>query len=282
MSVISILPRFDAEIGKHLLCNLLNTDLRPITLGIFGRPGDGKSAQLAESLAAREVTVGRIVASHLESSNAGEPGRLLATMYRNASAAISDGVPAALVIDDIDTTVGEWAHHTGTVNHLQVLAELMHIADRPIDQTRGWMNRVPVFVTGNNLGRLYPPLRRPGRMCLFDWRPTAAELTHVAHAILDDVAPPTAVGALAVAFRSETFAFFAEVRSVILDAHLDRMLRAAPSDLKVLLKSRDAFAALTIAGRPALLDETALLALAQAVKTERSEAARDNIVEYAD
>ncbi|MEV6925104.1 AAA family ATPase [Dactylosporangium sp. NPDC051485] len=280
--MISLLPRFAAEVHKHLLCNLLNTDLRPVTLGIFGRAGDGKSAQLAASLAARGVDARRVVASRLESSHAGEPGRLLATMYRDASAAIAGGTPAALIVDDVDTTVGEWENHTGTVNHLQVLAELMHIADRPIDPDREWPNRVPIFVTGNNLGRLYPPLRRPGRMHLFAWRPTLGEVWVIAHHVLGDVAAPPAVDTLVREHGTEPLAFFADVRRAVVDAGLDRRLAAFPDDLAILLKNRDTFAGLARFAPSELLDGPSLLHVAQRVKDGRSDAGRDHLADYAD
>ena len=41
--------------------------------------------------------------------------------------------PAAVIVDDFDTTVGEWEHSTTTVNHQQVLAQLMHLADSPTE-----------------------------------------------------------------------------------------------------------------------------------------------------
>lgn len=80
------------------------------------------------------------------------------------------------MIDDIDTTVGEWEQNTGTVNHQGILAFLMHIADNPYYiEGLGKVERVPIFFTGNNFELLYEPLRRPGRTLRFEWEPNPSE-----------------------------------------------------------------------------------------------------------
>src|ERR1700722_531056 len=150
MTNIVLLDRFFSQIHKHLINCYEEVDRWPVILGIFGRPGDGKSAQLLTALTKCNVEPVRLNAADLESGLAGEPGRHIARTYATASMAIEKHIPAALVVDDIDTTVGEWEMNTGTVNHQQVLAELMHLADRPIDPARNFPRRVPVFVTGNN------------------------------------------------------------------------------------------------------------------------------------
>ena len=205
----------------HLVANYLDLPVRPAILGIFGRPGDGKSAQLACALDRCNVEVLRVNAADLESGVAGEPGRLIARTYQAASKAIENGVPTALVVDDIDTTVGEWEKNTGTVNHQQVLAELMHIADRPIDIGRGYHRRAPIFVTGNNLSRLYPPLRRHRRMSVFEWRPTRTEIRDVVCSLFAKATTREAIERLVVEFEQEPLAFFAELQQSIREAYLD-------------------------------------------------------------
>ena len=123
-----------------------------------------------------EISIFSISAADLESDRAGEPAKLLQQKYIEASASMSKGIPAVLLIDDIDTTLGEWENHTGTVNHQNILAFLMHIADNPhFIENVGSVNRVPIFFTGNNFDRLYKPLIREGRANRFDWEPTREE-----------------------------------------------------------------------------------------------------------
>ena len=123
-----------------------------------------------------DVSVFSISAADLESDRAGEPAKLLQQKYIEASASMSKGVPAVLIIDDIDTTLGEWEKFTGTVNHQDILAFLMHIADNPHHiENVGSVSRVPIFFTGNNFDLLYKPLIREGRANRFDWEPTREE-----------------------------------------------------------------------------------------------------------
>lgn len=168
--------RYQNEIGLHIIGNILRIDNYPLILAIFGEPGMGKTFQLREHLKYLNIRVFSINAADLENEYAGVPAKLLREQYINASAEISNGQPAAIVIDDIDTTVGEWERNTGTVNHQEIIAFLMHLADNPnFIENIGYINRVPTFVTGNNYNLMYEPLRRPGRAKLFEWEPTEDE-----------------------------------------------------------------------------------------------------------
>lgn len=171
-----ISERFQKKVNAHLLGNMLNIKNYPLMLGIFGKPGMGKTYQLREHLTAIGVDVFSISSADLESERAGLPAKLLKEKYVYASTNLAKNIPSALVIDDIDTTVGEWEKNTGTVNHQGILAFLMHIADNPcFIEGIGNVNRVPIFFTGNNFELLYEPLRRPGRILKFEWEPTDDE-----------------------------------------------------------------------------------------------------------
>ncbi|MDQ7907646.1 AAA family ATPase [Phytohabitans sp. ZYX-F-186] len=273
MNGIVVPPRFARQIRLHLVGNFLDLALSPVICGIFGRAGDGKSAQLAVCLAHAETQVYRINASDLESGLAGEPGKLIARTYAAASLGVAKSKPAALVIEDVDTTVGEWEQNTGTVNHQQVLAELMHIADRPVDHERNSPARVPIFVTGNNLGRLYPPLRRPGRMVVFGWRPTVDELHGVVSRIFAEVAAPQVIDALVREFRDEPVAFFAEVRRRLHTEAAAALLGDLPRDMCEVLQMKARMRELLDRGSPA--DGYEVLRAAKEVRDDRELASRD-------
>ena len=140
-----------------------------------------------------------INAADLESDRAGQPGKMVLAAYREAGERTEAGRPSALLIDDFDTTVGEWAHSTGTVNHQQVLAQLMHLADSPTQASDETLHRIPVFITGNDLTKIYPPLRRPGRLRPLTWIPTEDERSRTVAAILADLADDGTVTKLLVA-----------------------------------------------------------------------------------
>ena len=175
-SNMKIPERFIKIVDSHLLGNMLEIEHFPLILAIVGQPGMGKTFQLRNYLKAVDVKVFSISAANLESDRAGEPAKLLQQKYIEASAEITKGNPSVLLIDDIDTTLGEWENHTGTVNHQDILAFLMHIADSPrFIENIGEVNRVPIFFTGNDFNRLYQPLIREGRANRFDWEPTREE-----------------------------------------------------------------------------------------------------------
>ena len=168
--------RFIEAVDAHMLGNMLDISNYPLILLIVGLPGMGKTYQLRSYLEIVGVEVFSISAADLESDRAGVPAKLLEQKYIEASSSISSGNPAVLLIDDIDTTLGEWEQNTGTVNHQDILAFLMHIADKPsFIENVGSVNRVPVFFTCNYFNRLYKPLIRDGRANRFDWEPTREE-----------------------------------------------------------------------------------------------------------
>ncbi len=273
MADVVLLDRFFRQVHLHLVSCYAEVPQWPVILGIFGRSGDGKSAQLVASLDRCDVELVRLNAADLESGLAGEPGKHLARTYATASKAIDSGLPSALVVDYVDTTVGELEMNTGTVNHQQVLAELMHIADRQVEPGRNMPKRVPVFVTGNNLARLYPPLRRSGRMRSMPWRPTADELLQVIDGLFADVAPPEALRELSRRFSEETLAFFAEVRQALRELEIRSEIRGTTLDMRVFLKrQRDGG---RLVERPLRVPGFQLLEIAETVRRSREAALED-------
>ncbi len=208
--------RFVEALDQHLVLNYADVHEWPLVLGVFGRPGDGKSFQIRTHLERRGVTPVSVNAADLESDRAGAPGKLVLDMYADAGHRIEEGTPAAVVVDDFDTTVGEWEHSTTTVNHQQVLAQLMHLADNPAEAGGRRLRRVPVFITGNDLSKVYPPLRRPGRMRAFPWLPSDAERAEVVGAILSSVLDPRDVSDLLRSLPEAPIAFFSDVAVEIL------------------------------------------------------------------
>lgn len=178
---ITIPKQFQKAVHEHLVGNILDLPDFPVILSIFGEPGMGKTYQLRKLLEYEGFRVHSINAADLESDRAGEPTKLLRKEYVAASGELAEGTGAAIVIDDIDTTLGEWESYTGTVNHQDLIAFFMHVADSPttMENISSSLQRVPIFFTGNDFSKLYRPLRRPGRMELYEYKPSAAEKTQV-------------------------------------------------------------------------------------------------------
>ena len=230
-------PRFTDALDQHLVFNLAGLDEWPLVLGVFGRPGDGKSFQIRTHLARRGVLPVSINAADLESDRAGTPGKLVLDTYVNAGHRIEEGTPAAVVVDDFDTTVGEWEHSTTTVNHQQVLAQLMHLADSPTEAAGRRLRRVPVVITGNDLSKVYPPLRRPGRMRAFPWLPTFEERRDIVAGILSDVLSPKEVVGLLERLPDAPVAFFSDLLVEVLAAVAATEVRRHAQDLTALVRS---------------------------------------------
>ncbi|MCT7658049.1 AAA family ATPase [Mycobacterium deserti] len=208
---------------------------------MFGRPGDGKSFQIRTHLERRSVLTVSINAADLESDRAGTPGKLVLSVYEDAGHRIEEGRPAAVLVDDFDTTVGEWENSTTTVNHQQVLAQLMHLADSPTEAAGKKLRRVPVFITGNDLSKIYPPLRRPGRMRAFPWLLTQPERETIVAGILAGVLAADEVPALLARVPDAPIAFFSDLLSEILARSSEAEVRRLAQDLPGLVRagSRD-------------------------------------------
>ncbi|MDR0366477.1 MAG: AAA family ATPase [Bifidobacteriaceae bacterium] len=157
----------------------------PVIMWIVGKPGMGKTWQLRRHLDSLGFSVHSVSAADLESSHGGEPAKALQERYIAAGQDLDKGKPAALVVDDIDTTLREWEKSSGAVNQQDILTFLMHIADSPVDiETDGALRQVPTFFTGNDESRLYAPLAKHGRTTRFNWEPTTDEKAAIVASIL--------------------------------------------------------------------------------------------------
>lgn len=183
---------FEREIAGHIARNILaNRDRRmsaPLILCISGPPGMGKTYQTHHVLKQLEVAVCDLPGSAFENENAGAPAYMVQECYRRASSMWAKGRPAAIVIDDADTAIGEWGPMTQyTVNRQLVCGTLMALADNPFVchagdgavKTRIESFRVPIIMTCNDSGKLYAPLMRPGRTRTFSWLPGMEEKSAV-------------------------------------------------------------------------------------------------------
>lgn len=228
--------RFARAVDEHLVFNLLGVERWPLILGVFGRPGDGKSFQIRTHLERRGVLPVSINAADLESDRAGTPGKLVLGMYKDAGDRIDEQTPAALIVDDFDTTVGEWENSTTTVNHQQVLAQLMHLADSPTEAAGRPLRRVPVFITGNDLSKIYPPLRRPGRMRAFPWQLTDDEREQIVAGILHGLLEPGDVPGLLSKVPEAPIAFFSDLLAEAVAHASAGLVRNEATNLVVLVK----------------------------------------------
>lgn len=167
--------RFQREVILHILKNTqpnLLIDGTPCILSIYGPPGEGKTEmckQILNDLGAKTVVMS---ISEFESENAGEPAEILRRKYEEAEQYLlsSPNNISVLLIDDIDTAIGNWGEGVQyTVNTQIIVGELMQIANS--EKRR----KVPIILTGNDFTKIYNPLKRSGRMTSYYWEPDSDE-----------------------------------------------------------------------------------------------------------
>lgn len=264
----SISPRFFDVVHQHLFANFLNIDARPPILGIFGPAGEGKTFQAERSIEECQTEIMWISAGDLESDNAGQPARVIVETLRRASDEVKSGRPTAVVLHDIDTTLGEWKDNTGTVNHQHVLAELMHFADRPNSVRFGGV-RVPVFVTGNDATKMYEPLTRARRMSLFNWIPTENEKVAVLRSMLAPVTGEDVAAALVRSYPTFSVAFFADLVGLAREELARRHRFAHIRDMRQVLKPEVRAQIASSTSRSDLLRHDELMELASTAAQQR-------------
>lgn len=184
--------RFQNTVAAHLVMNVINVpNLRtPLILAIHGPAGEGKTEQCRWIFQEMGVKAEWLFAEEFESKDAGEPARTIKDKYKAASDFNLEvkgeyerrghsNRPyklCVLFINDIDQRIGRSDPLIQqTINTQLVNTALMEIADGPDEIDGNKTCRVPIVITGNNLGVLHGPLRRDGRMEKFEWIPTAEE-----------------------------------------------------------------------------------------------------------
>ncbi len=219
---------FTRAIALHLFRNLHpRPDTgSPLILGIHGPSGEGKTYQCFAVLKALDVEVIAVSGGLLESPDAGRPAEVIREAYEEASRhRAKTGAPAVVLINDIDTAVGDWGPLVQTtVNRQIVLEELMNLADVPNRVYGRALHRSPIVLTGNDFTRLYAPLLRFGRMSLFTWKPGPAEKAPVVGGIFPELSGSDCER-LVHTFQDEPIAFFAQLRHVLREESIWRYMQ---------------------------------------------------------
>lgn len=241
MTNICIPSRFRDEVMLHAIQNLRPTPTggTGLILGIHGPPGEGKTFQVERILSEARFETFLVSGGQLESGTAGFPAEIVRSTYIDAGVHITNGRPAAVLLNDADAAIGSWGQLTQyTVNTQNVITELMHLADYPTRVEGRETPRVPVFITGNDFGRLYSPLRRAGRMRLFRWVLSVDERAAIVSRIFPGI-PTDDIERLLHDFPGRPVSFWAAVNAQMERARLLAILkRSSFSSLAVHLVKR--------------------------------------------
>jgi hypothetical protein len=214
-------PDFFNVIYHHLVGNLLLKETEsPLILGIFGPAGEGKTFQTEEVCKNLEVNLLTVSPGELESPNAGQPGELLRMLYLRASEATKSGKPSIVLINDIDTVLGNWGSLVQyTVNRQVVFGQLMAFCDYPNSVAGQSVARVPIIVTGNDPAALYEPLLRPGRTRVFPWTPRLEDRGQILRPMFPEV-PEASLAALLAEFPDRPVSFWSDARAAAWESAL--------------------------------------------------------------
>lgn len=214
-------------IYHHLVGNLLLKETEsPLILGIFGPAGEGKTFQTEEVCKILQVNPLTISPGELESPNAGQPGELLRMLYLRASEEIRSGKPSVVLINDIDTVLGNWGSLVQyTVNRQVVFGQMMAFCDYPYSVSGQNVARVPIIVTGNDPAALYEPLLRPGRTRVFPWTPTPDDRYQVLKPMFPEI-PESSLTELLAEFPDQPVSFWSDARAAAWETALGRWAMA--------------------------------------------------------
>jgi hypothetical protein len=185
--LIRVPAEFARIVYLHIMLNVLvRTRARAsLLLGIAGPPGMGKSVIVREICERVRVKIDVIAASSLEHHLAGVPAAMVRQAYvRCAEGQAASGVSGVVLFEDIDLGIGIDGNTTGTTNRQHVDSALMELTDHPTLVDGKHIDRVPVIFTANFLGKLHPPITRPGRMQVYCWKPGRDEIAEIARHIL--------------------------------------------------------------------------------------------------
>jgi ATP-dependent 26S proteasome regulatory subunit len=204
----------------------------PLVLGIHGPSGEGKTYQCEHVLQKMSVKSCLISGGQLESHAAGEPAQLIRDTYIDASSFVKKhNQPAVLLINDVDTGLGNWGDLVQyTINRQTVFGELMHLVDYPTSVEGVETKRIPIIVTGNDFTKLYEPFVRAGRMVAFEWKPSFEEKARIVNHIFTNLSAGQSEELIetlesALTFQNERekclpVSFFAHLRSQLVNQEL--------------------------------------------------------------
>lgn len=170
----------------HVVKNFIPQLDSPLMLGIQGPPGEGKSFLTRAACSALGFYVVPLCGALLSGSHEKEAVSVLEKTYMFASSLCSQkNCMTVLLIDDFDLSVAATIDDRKyTVNSQLLSGFMMNLCDDPEKCGAHKSKRIPIIATGNNLGTLYSPLTRHGRMDFFQWEPNEREKIKIALNIL--------------------------------------------------------------------------------------------------
>lgn len=214
---------FTNAVVLHITKNQLNNAQvnTPLILAIQGGTGEGKSFQVKEICSRMKANVLSVSGAMLSGSYERESLDVLMSAYIYASHIKKTSKrPTVLLIDDFDLSVASTFEDRGyTVNSQLLSGFLMNLADDPTQCGQEKTYRIPIIVTGNNFHPLHAPLRRHGRMNIFEWQPSIEQKIRMVRSIFnfESTTDLQELDDLVKKYAQEPIAFFASLKNDVVD-----------------------------------------------------------------
>lgn len=220
-SNIVIPQRFRRKIIDHqtlFSCRIVNRAVRsPQLLFLVGPPGCGKTRMAEATLKEFGITPVILPASTLGGELEGDSVKPLVLAYLEAQG--SGEHCGALIIDDFDLSAGRIdENQTSTINGSLLNSFLMSRADNPFQiesgdkpfKTYAVDNPPIIIITANDTGKIYGPLKRPGRALIFEWKPNGPDLIEMVSGLYPGLKKAEAIK-LVNTFPNQPIAFFEQL-----------------------------------------------------------------------
>ncbi len=246
----SIPPRFRDTVRNYVFqfhARLVSPSFpAPPLFVLLGPPGEGKSSMVVEVLTGMGVSVRQLSASALAGMYEGDS----TTPIIDACLALgsrTELLPApALVLDDFDLSAARVdQRNAGTINQSLLNGMLMNMADKPDQVTKTFVDEagssrsktfpikpVMMVLTANDGSQLYPPLLRPGRALLAEWKATPDEMAMMLQGIFPSLSEQER-RILVGRFPGFPIAFFNQVNSEMVRAQVESVAGALGDDALV-------------------------------------------------
>jgi len=235
---MNIPPRFKNSVRSYLFqfhARLVEKSFpAPALFVLIGPPGEGKSTMVSDVLSGIGVPVKRLSASALGGMYEGDSTTPIIDAYL-ALGSREDLLPApAIVLDDFDLSAGRVdQRNAGTINQSLLNGLLMNIADKPDQLTKSYIDEtgtprsrtfdvkpVMIILTANDGTQIYPPLLRPGRALVSEWRATPDDMAEMLAGIFPSLSESERRD-LVARFPGAAIAFFNQINSEMVRSRLE-------------------------------------------------------------
>jgi hypothetical protein len=225
---------FHDQILSHLVrvwLDLKHPFTGALILAIQGPAGSGKSFQTRRVLDSFGIPYASIEASTLAGKYEKDSVLPLYDHYARLGTLTQ---PAALIIDDFDTSIAAVRDRVERTSNSCILNSfLLHICDNPRIVNGKECCHVPIILTGNDFRSLYPPLLRSGRAHIFTWNPSRKWKSQIVTRMYSGFSlSKHDVSLLLERFADQPPSFFQDILSHLADTAICAYLKASPNLLK--------------------------------------------------